>query len=365
MFGQEKRLASDYPENLYLMSGLSPSIALRLVNGSTGDPALFVDYPGRDDAILFDAGENCSLDPKALGDLGVVFLSHHHVDHFIGFDRIVRANLDRDKALFVYGPEGTIRKVYGKIKSYDYPFFPFQKVVIKVHEVLPGVMRSAILECSRKFPKPEISEVEWSGPIIHDTDDLYVEAAHVDHTTPCLSFALVQKACIFPDPDRLGAGPLEPGTWIGEALKRLRAGDPGEATLKVSGKTYALSELRQRYFTESPGARIVYVTDTAWSDKSRPALLRLATEATRLYCDSFYAHEQLDSAVRHRHMTATQAAEFAREAAVEQLVLIHFASRYEGRYQALVDEASAIFRNASAEIPARPSKKPPSRANLS
>ena len=27
---------------------------IRLVNGSTGDPSLFVDYPGRDDAILFD-----------------------------------------------------------------------------------------------------------------------------------------------------------------------------------------------------------------------------------------------------------------------------------------------------------------------
>ena len=100
----------EHPENLYLMSGLSPSIALRLVNGSTGDPALFVDYPGRDDAILFDAGENCSLDPKTLGDLRVVFLSHHHVDHFIGFDRIVRANLDRDKALSSMGRKGRFAK---------------------------------------------------------------------------------------------------------------------------------------------------------------------------------------------------------------------------------------------------------------
>src|SRR5262245_28795218 len=96
---------------------------IRLVNGSTGDPSLYIDYPGRDNALLFDAGENAALDAERLGDLEAVFITHHHVDHFIGFDRIVRANIDRDKTLHVYGPEGTIRKVYDRIKSYEYPFF--------------------------------------------------------------------------------------------------------------------------------------------------------------------------------------------------------------------------------------------------
>jgi ribonuclease BN (tRNA processing enzyme) len=86
---------------------------LRLVNGSTGDPALFVDDPGRDNALLIDSGENAALGDDRLGDLEAVFLTHHHVDHFIGFDRIVRANLDRDKALHVYGQEGTIQKTSG------------------------------------------------------------------------------------------------------------------------------------------------------------------------------------------------------------------------------------------------------------
>ena len=294
------------------MGSARSQVSFRLVNGSTGDPALYVDYPGRDDAILFDAGEICALDSEALGDLGAVFISHHHVDHFIGFDRIVRANLDHDKALHVYGPEGTIRKVYDRIKSYEYQFFPFQKIVIKAHEILPGMIRSALLECTHRFPRPKIREEECSGPVIHDTSDLYVEAAHVDHTTPCLAFALVRKAGLFPD---------------------------------------------------AAETRVAYVTDTAWSESVRPALLRLARGATKLYCDSFYAHEQIDRALKHRHMTATQAAEFAREAGVEELVLIHFATRYQGRYEALVDEARSIFPNASAEIPAAAAKKPSARTN--
>ena len=342
-----------------------PLAEFRLVNGSTGDPALFIDYPGRDDALLFDAGENAALGPDRLGDLGAVFLTHHHVDHFIGFDRIVRANLDRDKALHVYGPEGTIRKVYDRIKSYEYPFFPFQKIVLVVHEVLPGRLRSAPLECSRRFPRPVIEEVERGGPAVYETDDLIVEAEHVDHTVPCLAFSLVEKASIAPDTDRLSVGPLRPGPWVGRAHKLLRAGAPPETPVSIGGEPHRLGALRDTYFSESPWRRIAYVTDTAWSEAVRPALVRLARGARRLYCDAFYAHEQLPQAEKYRHMTATQAAEFAREADVEELILIHFAARYEGKYEALVDEARAVFPRVSAEIPPRSAKNAPSRANRS
>ena len=42
-------------------------------------------------------------------------------------------------------------------------------------------------------------------------------------------------------------------------------------------------------------------------------------------------------------MTATHAAELALAARVEELVLIHFAPRYKGRYEQLLEEARAIF----------------------
>lgn len=277
------------------MPGIRDFSEIRLTNGSTGDPGLYIDYPGKDNAILFDAGENPGLDPKRLGDLEAVFITHHHVDHFIGFDRIVRANLDRDKALHVYGPEGTIRKVYDRIKSYEYPFFPFQKIVLDVHEVLEGRIRSAALECSKQFPEPELTEAPLDGPVIHQAQGWRVEAAHVDHTVPCLAFALVESA-----------GPDE--------------------------------------------RRIAYVTDTAWSDVSRPRLVPLARKARRLYCDSFYSRAQASLAEKYHHMTATCAGELARLAEVDELVLIHFATRYAGRYQSLVDEARALFPNTSAEF---------------
>jgi ribonuclease Z len=326
--------------------------SVHLVNGSTGDPVLYVDYPGRNDAILFDAGELAGLDAGRLGDLAAVFITHHHVDHFMGLDRIVRANLDRDKVLHLLGPDGTIRRVYDRIKSYEHPFFPFQKLVMRVHDVLAGRLRAADLECARRFPEPEVVERTLRGriPVLYRNEDVAVEATLVDHTVPCLAFALVEKPGAHPDAARLAAGPLRPGPWVGHVLKLLRDGARHDVGVEIDGGRFPLGALADRYFTTTKGARLAYITDTAWSEASRPALLKLAHRARRLYCDSYYSAAQLRQAETYRHMTAIQAAELAVAARVEELVLIHFAPRYKGRYQELVEEARAIFPRTSAEL---------------
>jgi ribonuclease Z len=324
--------------------------SLHLVNGSTGDPVLFIDYPGRDDCILFDGGDNGRLSLKQLGDLEAVFITHHHVDHFIGLDRIMRANMDRDKVLRVFGPENTIRKVYDRIVSYEYPYFPFQKIVVEVTEVLPGKLRTGLLECTRRFPEPEIQERSWKGPLLHANEFLEVEVAFTDHTVPGLAFALVEKGGYHPDTARLSKGSLRPGSWVGEALSRLRAGAPMETTLEIDGGNYTLRTLADHYFATSTGTRVTYITDTALSETSRPGLLRLARGATRLYCDSFYSQAHIKQANQYRHMTATQAAELAKAAKVDQLILIHFAQRYAGKYETLIEEAQEIFPRVSADL---------------
>lgn len=322
---------------------------IRLVNGSTGDPVLFVDYPGKDDAILFDGGDNAALPMKQLGDLEAAFITHHHIDHFMGLDRIIRANIDGDKTLTILGPVGTIRKVYDRIKSYEFMYFPFQKIVIRVQELLEDRMRTALLECRRRFPEPTIQEEPWTGPVVYENRDLRVEAGHADHTVPCLSFALVEKGGYHPSREKLANGALRPGRWIGEALDRFRDGASLDEELEIEGGRFKLRELARQYFRRTKGSRVAYVTDTAWSRKSQPVLLRLAKEADRLYCDSFYSEAQKKQADKYFHMTATRAARLAKRAKVAELVLMHFARRYTGRYESLLDEARAIFPKARAE----------------
>lgn len=323
---------------------------LQLVNGSTGDPVLLMDYPDRDDALLLDAGDNSALSLDQLADLQAVFITHHHVDHFIGLDRIVRANIDADKTVSIIGPTGTIQKVYDRIRSYEYQFFPFQKIVLNVTDVTSDTIQWATLDCGRRFAQPEVLQKPRTGSVIFETETVAVEACDADHTVPCLSYAVTEKPGYYLDPHALAVGSLKPGLWIGDVLTLLRAGPPGERSLKIDGGIFQVKDLTTRYFKQSAGARLVFITDTMMSPAARPNLLKLAHRATRLYCDSFYLDAQKTSAEKHHHSTARQAAEFALEADVDELVLIHFAGRYKGRYDRLVDEARSVFPGAKAEI---------------
>ncbi len=124
--------------------------------------------------------------------------------------------------------------------------------------------------------------------------------------------------------------------------------------MDVDGGSFPLGRLAEAYFVKTGGSRVAFVTDTAWSEASAPGLLRLAHRADRLYCDSFYANAQKKQAEKYHHMTATQAASFAKAARASELILIHFASRYAGAYESLVQEARAIFPATSAVLPEPP-----------
>lgn len=324
---------------------------IQLVNSSLGDPVLFIDYPGKDDALLFDCGDIARLDRKKIADLEAVFITHHHFDHFCDFDRIIRLNLDGDKTLHIFGPIHTIERVYQRMKSFEIQHFPMQKVVYYVHELTPGKMRTAMLDCAAKFPEPEIEEKKWKGPVIYQNSEFKIEAAPTDHTVPGLAYALVEKTGYHPDGKELSKGILRPGAWVNEVLKLLREDADPETILEIEDGQHTLASLADRYFAKSRGSRVTFITDTAWSEESKPGLIKLANKATTLYCDCYYARAQTKPAAKHRHMVTDHAAELANAAKVEEMILIHFAPRYAGRYEMLVEEARESFANTRAVWP--------------
>ena len=107
---------------------MASTFAPRLVNGPFGDPGLFVELRWQGSAVLFDLGRNDGLPAADLLKVTHVFVSHTHMDHFIGFDRVLRLFLNRDKDLALFGPAGILDCVAGKLAGYvwnltdDYPF---------------------------------------------------------------------------------------------------------------------------------------------------------------------------------------------------------------------------------------------------
>ncbi|MBI3722524.1 hypothetical protein HY251_00995 [bacterium] len=98
----------------------APGFQVHLANGLFGDPLVHV-RPLRDkDGILLDLGRASSLPVKLLHRIGLVLLSHAHVDHFFGFDELLRALLGSPREVVLVGPEGIAAKIASRIGGYSW-----------------------------------------------------------------------------------------------------------------------------------------------------------------------------------------------------------------------------------------------------
>lgn len=84
-----------------------------------------------------------------------------------------------------------------------------------------------------------------------------------------------------------------------------------------------------------------YCSDTRYI----PTLYEMVRGVECLYHESTYMSAQIDKAEQYFHSTAAQAAQVARDAGVEKLLLGHYSARYNDE-NLLLEEARAIFPNA-------------------
>ncbi len=323
----------------------------RLVNHPFGDPGLFVAFRYRGRAMLFDLGRIDRQPAAELLKITHVFVSHTHMDHFIGFDHLLRVFLARECPLELYGPPGIIKNICGKLAGYTWNLVDGYAFVLTVHEVGFEQIETVRFAATTAFAPEPTGRRAFTG-LLYDTPDCTVNTVHLDHRIPCLGFALTEKTRLNIRPERLAEMGIPAGRWLNELKEAIRAGLPDDARIRAEWReggqpreaTFPLRELRDRLVVETPGQKIAYVVDTIFNRDNVRRITELIRGADIFFCESLFLDADRDQAFKRYHLTARQAASLALAAGVNRLETFHFSPRYERNPQPLRAEAQAVLR---------------------
>jgi ribonuclease Z len=262
-----------------------------------GLPALLLRAGG--ERILLDCGEGTQqqlLRSVGLPELGAVFITHYHLDHWFGLPGMIKT-FDlraRERPLTIHGPPG-LRQLFASLRAVvGRTGYPLELVELEPHD-----------------------EVRF--------DSFLVTPFPVNHRVEAYGYAIVED-------DR-------PGKFDVEAARRLGVREGPDFGRLQRGETVDGVRPEQVVGETRRGRRIVISGDTAPSQ----AVEVFAHGAELLVHEATFLEDERARARDTFHTTARQAGEIARDAGVRLLALTHLSTRYFPRD--VRDEARAVFPN--------------------
>ena len=336
---------------------MRPSFHPRLFNGPLGDPGLFIPFSFERRALIFDLGDLHSLPPRDILKISHVFVTHTHMDHFIGFDRLLRLFLGREKTLYIYGPEGFIDNVAGKLNAYTWNLVDNFKheFVLVVSEVNATQVSTRVYACRQGFhpARKKVAKNE-TGHLVREPA-LTISAIELDHAVPCLGFSIEERYHVNIVKDRVASLGLEIGPWLNRFKESLFNARDLDSEFKVwaegpeqKARRFVLGDLAKQIALITPGQKVTYIADVAYTKANSRKITAFAKDSDHLYIEAAFLEKDRDLAARKFHLTAWQAGRIAGEAKAKQMTPFHFSPRYTGQEHLLVQEAQTAFHKYRA-----------------
>ncbi len=262
-----------------------------------------IDIKGR--KILLDCGEGTQVAMRAqrtgFKRIDVICITHLHGDHLFGLPGLLSTigNSDRQDPITIIGPTGIKHAVNSMCAT-----------------ILPLPYALYIIE----NPQQDFAFLELA----------IIKTLEVDHTTSCLSYVIDIKRQPKFDVNKALANNVPKQLW--SQLQKQ------SDSITFEDITY---DPAQVLGDERQGIKISFVTDTRPTD----ALVPFIKNSDLLICEGTYGmSEEIEKAIKNKHLTFQEAATLAKDATVTQLLLTHFGSAMSepSLYHA---NATAVFLN--------------------
>jgi ribonuclease Z len=302
-----------------------------LLHGPSGDPGAWIDLPDEGRAVLLDLPSLANVPTRKLLKLAHAVVTHTHMDHFVGFDELLRVALRREAPLTITGPLGFLDSVRGRIAAYAWNLIESYPVRLRVQEVAGDTLRAEEYTGASRMRPVALPEAPFAGTV-HAERAFRVDVATFDHGIPVLGIALREAGHLGVNKDVLVKRGLVPGPWLKDLKDAIRLGAPGE-----------LHDLAEELIVKGPGQVVAYLTDLAGTAENLERAEAFVRGADLLLCEAAFLDADRLLASERNHLTARQAGSLARRAGVKRLAVFHLSPRYEGREAELLEEAGEAF----------------------
>ncbi len=264
--------------------------------------------------FLVDCGEGTQLQIQKYGlkaqRIEAIFISHLHGDHYLGLVGLLSSMhlQGRTKDLQLFGPP-------------------------QLSEILTVQLRYSDTTFRYQIHFQPIAMTE-ARPIF-ESKYLVVSTIPLKHRIDCVGFIFTEKQLPF----NINKEKLTPEISF-EEIASLKKGEDvvnKDGSAKYLAKDLTLGRKKTRSYA--------YCSDTSYI----PELSKVLKNIDLLYHEATFLTEKELWATNTFHSTAGQAAQLAKDAGVERLIIGHFSARYKDLMPLQV-EARKVFKNTSLAL---------------
>lgn len=308
-------------------------------SGLLDDPVLYLKVRPMGRALLFDCGQIHHLAKRVLKSIDAVFISHAHMDHFMGIDTLTRNVHVAPRTVEIYGPPGIAAKLEHKLAGYDWNLAEQNWCSFRVTEVSPEGIDTYTLPGPEGFPCRFEGRSERDGAVIYSNRWLNVSAVSCDHKIPSLALRLDERPSFAVDPARIEAERLVEGEWLRELNRQFCDGRLGHTPLDVLRKTDGRPEavrvddpadLYRRIARPHTPASLGYISDVGFTAENCARLVPFLKGVDLLLIECTFLREDRDKARRSSHLCTSDVNELVRQIGSRFVLPMHLSKSYLG-----------------------------------